>query len=276
MNDSSHQCEREKTEKDETTRFPWEILAWAVLGYGTVYFLFVAQIGLPAGKDLSNREWLSFLGGYLGFVGSLVMSAMVYRQEKQLAQLTLRQNDFYLECAVETVEYAVQEITKSNQYFHIPKKFKNSRNYSGRYFYSDGFRRIGNSTQEEKCESERTLILSTALYCSQNVSVSKIRINKISFVSIPNEETIMEYELDRGPNRDCISQTHNQLLLSHFLPQFDPLQQGEYKIVFNVNYNTFKKKEPEMITVFLVVGHDGIKVIDGIENPHIFAKDLYV
>lgn len=62
-----------------------------------IHFLFCYQIGFPGSVsqnnntdlNLTSADWLGFLGGYLGFAGSLVMAYLVYRQSEQINNLTL-------------------------------------------------------------------------------------------------------------------------------------------------------------------------------------------
>lgn len=62
-----------------------------------IHLFFCYQLGLPASVvqdnstdlTLSASDWLGFLGGYLGFSGSLIMAYLVYRQNKTINNLTL-------------------------------------------------------------------------------------------------------------------------------------------------------------------------------------------
>ncbi len=62
-----------------------------------IHYFFCYQFGLPASVTQDNStdltltasDWLGFLGGYLGFSGSLVMAFLVYRQSETINNLTL-------------------------------------------------------------------------------------------------------------------------------------------------------------------------------------------
>lgn len=286
MNDSSHQCEGEKKEKKENregTTFPWKILFLAVLGYGVVYLLFVLQIGPPAGRDLSNGEWLSFLGGYLSFVGSLIMSVMVYRQEKKLAQLTLKQNEFYLECAVEAVEYACNGFVPVDKHVYIPRKYEESEEYNDRYFFINHFQKIEKiekESEDENCtrtnKEKVTLILSTALYCSHDATAFDVKVSKISLKRVETGNIIAEYCISDKHVKNRISQTHNELLLSHILPDFIKPEYGEYELVFDVSHVAFDDVKPNTVCVYMIIRSNGILIIDGLENPRIPIRDLNI
>lgn len=62
-----------------------------------IHFLFCYQIGFPASVMQNNHtdlvlsasDWLSFLSGYLGFAGSLIMAYLVYHQSETINKLTV-------------------------------------------------------------------------------------------------------------------------------------------------------------------------------------------
>lgn len=56
-----------------------------------VYCAFFFQWGYPAGPELTNGDWLSFLGGYLEFSGALVMAWLVYRQSETINKLAMQE-----------------------------------------------------------------------------------------------------------------------------------------------------------------------------------------
>lgn len=249
-----------------------------VLGYLVIYILFFAQIGLPPGEGLSNKDWLSFLGGYMSFAGSLIMSIMVYRQEKRLAKLTVKQSNYYLECAVEVCEFASRDFYSEDKTFYVPRICKESKEYNDRFYYSKFFSKepVGNV---KKSPQFYTLILSTAMYCSQNATVQGIVVVGISLFQTKKEESrkpIVQYKNKSPSVRNRISQTHNQLLLSLFLPDFPALENGKYKLYIDVNYDTIEEGTPKTIIIDMEIEDDCIYIIDGIENPRIPKNKLYI
>ena len=68
-------------------------LIWFVFGLiflsEIIYGAFFYQIGPPPGENLNQADWLSFLGNYLGFSGSLIMAFLVYKQDRKINQLLL-------------------------------------------------------------------------------------------------------------------------------------------------------------------------------------------
>ena len=68
-----------------------------VVAYIVIHMFFCYQVGFPASVTqdpsadltLSSADWLGFLGGYLGFAGSLVMAYLVYRQSDFINKFTI-------------------------------------------------------------------------------------------------------------------------------------------------------------------------------------------
>lgn len=49
-----------------------------LLIFVVIYLLFLLEIGLPSGKNLVKSDWLSFLGAYLSFSGSIIVSLFLF------------------------------------------------------------------------------------------------------------------------------------------------------------------------------------------------------
>lgn len=276
--ESSHPCDNPTEKKTKKIEFPWKILlllVLVVLGYLTIYILFFAQIGLPPGEGLSNKDWLSFLGGYMSFAGSLIMSIMVYRQEKRLAQLTIKQSHFYLECAVDVCELAPNDFQPQHKISYIPNILQQSEDDDVTYFYRNSFIKKDAKPKEDS-DDGHMLILSTTLYCSQATTVLNVSVTEISIFSINENKTIIEYKIKPLQDKYRISQTHNFLHLSHFLPNCPELKDGEYKLNFKVMFNTFDGPDDDEVVVYMEVKENNVCIVDGIENPCIPIRKLYI
>ena len=89
-----------------------------------IHFFFCYQIGFPASVAqnnatdlrLSSSDWLSFLSGYLGFAGSVVMAYLVYRQSETI-------NGFILSEYKPRVSLVIQKNVKSTDYDIVQEKF---------------------------------------------------------------------------------------------------------------------------------------------------------
>lgn len=272
--------QRNKGDKD---KFPLGVLLLIALGYGVIYVLFFFQIGLPAGNELGNKEWLSFLSGYLGFAGTLIMSVMVYRQERQLAQLTLKQNNFRVECTIEMVECGNKNFETRYHNFYIPKFFE--ENDSKRFYFINRLEK--NYPKDEGNKDCKTVILSTALYCSNAATVLNVYVKSISLFRIldeqePEKVAVYGYSSEpeknfRSVRKNCILERHNQLLLSFILPNFLIPEIGEYELQFDIHYDTYSKNDDHnTISIWVAIEPDVVKVIDGAENPCVSCQDLLV
>jgi hypothetical protein len=72
------------------SKYKWWILVTpvALVGiYICVYFLFQGKGFFSARVDLEKRDWLSFLGAYLGFVGTILVSIVATLQTKYFAEI---------------------------------------------------------------------------------------------------------------------------------------------------------------------------------------------
>ena len=60
----------------------WSIIGGviAILGYLLTYFCFCGKGWIPAGVGLSKGDWLSFLGAYLSFFGTVAVSIIAVMQ----------------------------------------------------------------------------------------------------------------------------------------------------------------------------------------------------
>lgn len=83
--------------KNQTVNMCFFIVLLLFSAFFLIHLLFCYQIGFPASKTQVNNEhltlsasdWLGFLGGYLGFAGSFLMSVVVLIQSRDINKLTL-------------------------------------------------------------------------------------------------------------------------------------------------------------------------------------------
>lgn len=89
-----------------------------------IHFFFCYQFGFPASATqdnssdltLSSADWLSFLGSYLGFAGSLVMAYLVYRQSERINELTTSEYEA-------SIGLVIQKSITSGEYQNNGEKF---------------------------------------------------------------------------------------------------------------------------------------------------------
>ena len=169
-----------------------------------IHFFFCYQIGFPASVtqnnttdlSLSSSDWLSFLSGYLGFSGSLVMAYLVYRQSETINSFVLSEYKPY-------VSLVVQKCVKSTEYKKKQEEFS----------LTDIVQHIpGMKTDEYYCYHCAAIIEENNIYENFNVLIfaeivnnSKIPINNLSFKSIEikgiQSEHVLTY-VKRGGNYD--------------------------------------------------------------------------
>lgn len=62
----------------------WIIIPLSILivGYVLIYICFLGHGFLPVGMDLEKKDWLAFLGTYLSFAGTLIISLIAILQNR--------------------------------------------------------------------------------------------------------------------------------------------------------------------------------------------------
>ncbi len=91
------------------------------LGFELIYCAFYDQIGFPPGNNLTNSDWLSFLSGYLGFAGSLIMAWLVYKQDKKINELTMQEYQVVFSSVVKGLETKIYSKEEQDAVFYRPK-----------------------------------------------------------------------------------------------------------------------------------------------------------
>ena len=66
----------------------WIIITLCLLiaGYALIYVCFLGKGFLPTGIDLEKKDWLAFLGTYLSFAGTLIISLIAILQSRFFAE----------------------------------------------------------------------------------------------------------------------------------------------------------------------------------------------
>ena len=64
-----------------------------LLFYSSIYFIFAFSSLIPAGKNLSRADWLSFIGGSLGLMGSIVVSVISITQASYFNEMEQKRQD---------------------------------------------------------------------------------------------------------------------------------------------------------------------------------------
>ena len=97
--------------------FPTLIVGlFLVVLYEIIYGMFYRQVGFPSSINenvltLSSSDWLSFLGSYLGFAGSMVMAVAVFLRTKRINQLDIQKYEPRLK--IQLKDYIVNDIASA-------------------------------------------------------------------------------------------------------------------------------------------------------------------
>lgn len=65
--------------------YKWWIIGSVIILFVTYVLIYVCFLGngfLPTGSELEKKDWLAFLGGYLSFAGTLIISLIAILQNK--------------------------------------------------------------------------------------------------------------------------------------------------------------------------------------------------
>lgn len=65
--------------------YKWWIIGSVIILFVTYVLIYVCFLGngfLPTGSELEKKDWLAFLGGYLSFAGTLIISLIAILQSK--------------------------------------------------------------------------------------------------------------------------------------------------------------------------------------------------
>lgn len=260
--------------KNTDKEIVFRVICFLFLGLLIIYILFSLQLVLPPGKSLELRDWLSFLGGYLSFSGSLAVSVLVYLQERHLAKLTIKQNQVHIECIVDTIELLAKKSKDYNPIARVPTIFKEDDDYFDRFYFCNYYN--GPNTFED--QNSRLLILSTRLLCSHNADVTDIKIPKITISRMQNLHDMTSgivYSLERGSVRNFISQQVHELFMCCYLYPFSiPNAGDEYQIELKFTYNSHEGTGENSAIVFMKREANRLYIVDGNQNPFLQTDEL--
>lgn len=152
--------------------------------YIAIHFLFCYQIGFPASVtqndvidlNLTSSDWLSFLSGYLGFSGSLIMAILVFKQSEKINELTISEY-------TPSASLLVQACVKSDAYPNFEGDLLcYSMPETSRGYYTFQCRRNKDDEAISECDSFDLLLF------AEIVNNSKSAITGLSFANISIDE----------------------------------------------------------------------------------------
>lgn len=242
-----------------------------ILGGWAVYGAFYFQAGFPAGESLNNSDWLSFLGGYLGFAGSLIMAWLVYLQDTRLKELTLEEYAAAFSIRIKALEMAADTEEDRKQIFSYLKQ--GQEKYVS-YFKHDAFP-LGKERQEAKENCVPKIFFSLK-------NAGKLPVKKLRFKEIRIEpyEAVQEkgsadpiaescgYRFAEKGGANILNGRHELLpegalnicLVIHSIPEKLPF--SAFRLTFRFELGA-KVMEQTVLFYIEVKGKDKITISDG-------------
>lgn len=183
-----------------------------------IHFLFCYQIGFPGSVtqnnntdlNLTSADWLSFLGGYLGFAGSLVMAYLVYRQSERI-------NNFTLSEYKPSASIIVQECVKSTDFgedggYAINAIIQNVPGFKTEEYYSYHCVTPINDTIEFE---EFQILLFVNIVNNSKTPINNLSFKSLEIKEIGSDSRCFEY-VNRGENYDP-ADGYSDILPSRYL-----------------------------------------------------------
>ena len=246
------------------TEAAWFAIALLALvgSFAGVYAVFYGQAGLPAGEGLSSADWLSFLSGYLGFAGSLIMAWLVYRQDTKLKELTMEEYAAAFSCKIRGVQHKVDTEEERKRVLDELEPGKKTHSF---YFKHDVFP----LTQEvPKPNKEEVPVLFLSLKNVGKLPVKKIRLEKVELEPYKDqqESCVFGFTTENGGN--ILNGKHellpegmlNLCLVMHSLPE--KLAFSSFRLTFSFELGTKRKEQTLLFYIQVNQGSDVI-VSDG-------------
>lgn len=241
-----------------------------ILLFEIVYAAFYYQVGLPPGEGLTAIDWLSFLGSYMGFSGSLLMAYLVYKQDEKINTLTLQeyQTTFNFQiCYAEKID----KYTEANQCEYTV----NPRHSPNEIFKKHDVKRVS-ADQADKSTSTDIPEVFIALTNVGRLTVTNLRFESLRLIPQSQEGTkeyCIEFAEEGGGNiwnGKHLLQPGGELKVCFVLNRFIQTV-GTYHCFLNISYTIGSKTLPYIIDFFCSIqevnAHIGYTFIDGICNP---------
>lgn len=231
-----------------------------ILGGWAVYGAFYFQAGFPAGESLNSSDWLSFLGGYLGFAGSLIMAWLVYLQDTRLKELTLEEYAAAFSCKIRGVQQARDTKKEREQVFGFweqePQEYRN-------YFKHDAF---PESQEAQEAGGKLVTKIFLSLQNAGKLPVREMLLEKVEIQPYEKQEKLYRYNFTRenggnilnGKHELLLEGTLNLCLVVHSLPEV--LEFSAFRLTFSFKIGAQRQRQ----TVLLYIENSGqVKVSDG-------------
>lgn len=234
-----------------------------VLSFELIYCAFFFEIGFPPGSMLNSSDWLSFLGSYLGFAGSLIMAVLVYKQDKKINDLTLQEYQTSFKLSIERSDRFVRYSRKEYEDYVIRDPL------GGADVYIKHDVLLSGTTMDYK-EKDIPYIC-FKLTNAGRLGVSDVVFNSISIKTLSSAAKELNYLFDNGPGGNIWNGKHvilpmDSIMIGLVLHSFE-LYVGSYQCDMNISYCIGNIQQTTQVIFFCKVSEINsrkkIQFIDG-------------
>lgn len=220
------------------------------LAFLALYLGFRFQLGFSPGPDLESKDWLCFLSGYLTFAGSLIMTLLVYAQNKKINELIAREYEISFEAVPMGVAMKLDNMEEPTS---VLKKIIYPK-LRGTY---DG--------ESDKIESEPAQIVPFFYISLKNTG--KLNIENLTFSQItvsplePNSSSTCTFKMAQPTFYTIQSkQTFRVCFALHGLPTSLPFSD------FNLSFRYGEQNKDCTIHFWVLQDKNGLLFSDGVNN----------
>lgn len=235
-----------------------------LLGGWLVYGAFYFQVGFPAGEGLSSSDWLSFLGGYLGFAGSLIMAWLVYLQDTRLKELTLEEYAAEFYGCIRSLKW-IDRKSLEREPTQVVIFCGEGEGKGKSYFKHEAFLK---SEEKRKDTEEKWPVIFLSLKNAGKLSVKNICFEKIEIQSYDKDAKRYTYGFQVKNEENLMNGKHeilpggalNICLVMHSLPE--ELKFSSFRLTFGFKIGK-RKQEQELLFYIETKGKKIIQISDG-------------
>lgn len=211
-------------------------------------FLCIILVFQHIDPTIRPSDWLPFLGSYLGFAGSLVMSFLIYRQSVIIDEFTI--SEYKPSLGLTFIECIQGNFDEYN-----PRSI--DQGYKDKHFYTF----FCNCSTKELEKSQHDQLIFVTIQNYSKATIHNVQFKKIVFTTTDKNSTEFPCELDANWNKVNIfpDKSLNLCFLLCDCPNTFPLSQVEFILEYELKG---AKKKPLVIHVLAVKEiNEPIKII---------------
>lgn len=234
-----------------------------ILGGWAVYGAFYFQAGFPAGESLNSSDWLSFLGGYLGFAGSLIMAWLVYLQDTRLKELTMEEYKPTFYSCIRGVMTVTDTVEGREKVFTTVEDGEKTKKI---YFTNDAFP-VNTSKKMFLCTEEHMPVICFTIENAGKLLAEKLRFDELKISPYGSKNAGKTYRFEEKTGGNLLSGRHeilpgkalNFCVAMHLLP--DRLEFSSAQLSFS--FEMKEERTNETIQFYIEKHEEKIFVSDG-------------